>query len=79
MQDGCADIREMVSEIADYIKGTQATHFENHRLDEVIALGSRVLVLSDGGLVLECRPHELAGKADEEKSPVVGICQRGRD
>lgn len=36
--------------------------FSSHRLDEVIALGNRVLVLSDGGLVLECRPHELAGK-----------------
>jgi len=36
VQDGCADIREMVSEIADYIKGAQATHFENNRVDEVI-------------------------------------------
>jgi ABC-type multidrug transport system ATPase subunit len=36
--------------------------FSSHRLDEVIALGTRVLVLSDGGLVLECQPHELAGK-----------------
>lgn len=36
VQDGCADIREMVSEIADYIKGTQATHFEENCLDEVI-------------------------------------------
>ncbi len=36
VQDGCADIREMVSEIADYIKGTQATHFEDNRLDDVI-------------------------------------------
>lgn len=36
--------------------------FSSHRLDEVIALGSRVLVLADGGLVLECQPHELAGK-----------------
>jgi signal transduction histidine kinase len=36
VQDGCADIREMVSEIADYIKGAQATHFEEHQLDAVI-------------------------------------------
>jgi ABC-type multidrug transport system ATPase subunit len=36
--------------------------FSSHRLDEVIALGNRVLVLSEGGLVLECRPHELAEK-----------------
>lgn len=36
--------------------------FSSHRLDEVIALGSRVIVLSDGELTLECRPHELAEK-----------------
>lgn len=38
--------------------------FSSHRLDEVIALGSRVLVLSEGSLVLECRPHELAAKLE---------------
>lgn len=36
--------------------------FSSHRLDEVIALGGRVLVLSEGELVLECPPHELAQK-----------------
>ncbi len=36
VKDGCSDIREMVSEIADYIKGVQATHFEENSLDEVI-------------------------------------------
>ncbi|MBE0689832.1 MAG: ABC transporter ATP-binding protein, partial [Anaerolineae bacterium] len=36
--------------------------FSSHRLDEVIALGSRVLVLADGQLILECPPHELAAK-----------------
>ena len=36
VKDGCSDIREMVSEIADYIKGAQATHFEINSLDEVI-------------------------------------------
>lgn len=34
--------------------------FSSHRLDEVIALGSRVLVLAEGKLILECPPHELA-------------------
>ena len=34
--------------------------FSSHRLDEVIALSSRVLVLADGRLTLECPPHELA-------------------
>ena len=28
VKDGCDDIREMVSEIADYIKGAQSTHIE---------------------------------------------------
>ena len=28
VKDGCADIREMVSEIADYIKGAQSTYME---------------------------------------------------
>jgi ABC-type multidrug transport system ATPase subunit len=36
--------------------------FSSHRLDEVIALGSRVLVLADGRLTLECQPHQLAEK-----------------
>jgi ABC-type multidrug transport system ATPase subunit len=36
--------------------------FSSHRLDEVIALGSRVLVLADGRLTLECHPHELAAR-----------------
>ncbi len=37
VKDGCGDIREMVSEIADYIKGTQATNMEIHSVGEVIA------------------------------------------
>lgn len=36
--------------------------FSSHRLDEVIALGSRVLVLADGSLTMKCQPHELAEK-----------------
>jgi ABC-type multidrug transport system ATPase subunit len=36
--------------------------FSSHRLDEVSVLASRVLVLADGELKLECPPHELAGK-----------------
>ena len=34
--------------------------FSSHRLDEVITLASRVLVLADGKLMLECHPHDLA-------------------
>jgi signal transduction histidine kinase len=36
ISDGCADIREMVSEIADYIKGAQSTNIEVSDLAEVI-------------------------------------------
>jgi ABC-type multidrug transport system ATPase subunit len=36
--------------------------FSSHRLDEVVALASRVLVLSEGHLKLECQPVELAAK-----------------
>jgi signal transduction histidine kinase len=36
VQDGCEDIREMVSEIADYIKGAQATNMEYGSIDEVV-------------------------------------------
>jgi ABC-type multidrug transport system ATPase subunit len=53
----------------DFIQTIQALNhsgktivFSSHRLDEVIALASRVLVLADGALALECQPHDLAGK-----------------
>jgi signal transduction histidine kinase len=35
-RDGCDDIREMVSEIADYIKGAQATNFEVGDISKVL-------------------------------------------
>jgi signal transduction histidine kinase len=36
IQDSCTDIREMVSEIADYVKGTQAAYFEELSVGEII-------------------------------------------
>lgn len=36
--------------------------FSSHRLDEVLALASRVLVLADGRLQLTCAPHDLPEK-----------------
>lgn len=42
--------------------GSRTIVFSSHRLDEVITLGSRVLVLADGRLALDCQPHELARK-----------------
>jgi ABC-type multidrug transport system ATPase subunit len=36
--------------------------FSSHRLDEVITLGQRVLVLADGSVTLTCEPQALASK-----------------
>lgn len=36
VREGCEDIRELVSEIADYIKGTQAVHMEVGHAGDVI-------------------------------------------
>ena len=36
VQDGCSDVREMVSAIADYIKGTQSTYMEVGAVKTVI-------------------------------------------
>ncbi len=36
VSDGCMDIREMVSEIADYIKGTQSTYIVRNVLFDVV-------------------------------------------
>jgi signal transduction histidine kinase len=37
VRDGCGDIREMVSEIADYIKGAQATNMQRADIGAVIS------------------------------------------
>src|SRR5579875_81761 len=36
VHDSCTDIREMVSEIADYVKGTQSAYFEELSIGEII-------------------------------------------
>ncbi|CEK12475.1 GAF domain [Chthonomonas calidirosea] len=36
IQDSCTDIREMVSEIADYVKGTQSAYFEESSIGDII-------------------------------------------
>ncbi|CCW34933.1 GAF domain [Chthonomonas calidirosea] len=36
IQDSCTDIREMVSEIADYVKGTQSAYFEELSIGDII-------------------------------------------
>jgi|SRR5579871_1169021 len=58
VRDGCADIREMVGEIADYIKGTQVTYREVSSLyDTLKARLQRLQVVADQRHVtlrLEC-------------------------
>lgn len=53
----------------DFIQSIQALNhagktiiFSSHRLEEVLALANRVLVLSEGKLSLECQAQELAPK-----------------
>jgi ABC-type multidrug transport system ATPase subunit len=54
--------RDFIHTIQNLNQAGKTIVFSSHRLDEVIALGSRVLVLADGRLTLECQPHELAEK-----------------
>ena len=53
--------------------------FSSHRLDEVIALGSRVIVLEDGSLKLECSPHELAEKLGLHRWLRIWIAEQHQD
>ena len=54
--------RDFIHTVQNLNQAGKTIVFSSHRLDEVIALGSRALVLADGGLTLECQPHELAEK-----------------
>jgi ABC-type multidrug transport system ATPase subunit len=54
--------RDFIHTVQNLNQAGKTIVFSSHRLDEVIALGSRVLVLADGSLTLECQPHELAEK-----------------
>lgn len=54
--------RDFIHTIQTLNQSGKTIVFSSHRLDEVIALASRVLVLADGRLTLECQPGELAEK-----------------
>ncbi|MCC6614124.1 MAG: ABC transporter ATP-binding protein [Anaerolineae bacterium] len=54
--------RDFIHTVQTLNRAGKTIVFSSHRLDEVIALGSRVLVLADGRLILESPPHELAEK-----------------
>ena len=54
--------RDFIHTIQNLNQSGKTIVFSSHRLDEVIALSSRVMILTDGSLTLECQPHELAEK-----------------
>ncbi len=54
--------RDFIHSIQNLNQAGKTIVFSSHRLEEVMALGSRVLVLTDGSITLECQPHELAEK-----------------
>lgn len=54
--------RDFIHTIQTLNQAGKTIVFSSHRLDEVIMLASRVLVLADGAITLECQPHELAEK-----------------
>lgn len=54
--------RDFIHTIQTLNQSGKTIVFSSHRLDEVVMLASRVLVLADGGITLECQPHELAEK-----------------
>lgn len=54
-----ADFIEMIQTLN---KNGKTVVFSSHRLDEVLALAGRVLVLEAGKLALECQPVELADR-----------------
>ena len=54
--------RDFIHTVQNLNQAGKTIVFSSHRLDEVNALGGRVLVLADGSLTLECHPHELAEK-----------------
>jgi ABC-type multidrug transport system ATPase subunit len=54
--------RDFVHTIQALNQAGKTIIFSSHRLDEVLTLASRVLVLNGGKLALECKPHELADR-----------------
>lgn len=54
--------RDFIHAIQTLNQSGKTIVFSSHRLDEVVALAGRVLVLADGRLTLDCQAHELAQK-----------------
>lgn len=54
--------RDFIQTVQALNAGGKTIVFSSHRLDEVLVLAHRVLVLADGELRFECRPQELTEK-----------------
>jgi ABC-type multidrug transport system ATPase subunit len=54
--------RDFIRLIQSLNRAGKTIVFSSHRLDEVLALAGRVLVLNDGRLSLECPPSELSDR-----------------
>lgn len=71
--------RDFVHAIQTLNQSGKTIVFSSHRLDEVIALASRVLVLTDGRLTLDCQPHELAQKLGLHRWLRIWVASQHRD
>lgn len=71
--------RDFVHAIQTLNQAGKTIVFSSHRLDEVIALASRVLVLADGRLTLDCQPHELAQKLGLHRWLRIWVASQHRD
>lgn len=71
--------RDFVHAIQTLNQSGKTIVFSSHRLDEVIALASRVLVLTDGRLTFDCQPHELAQKLGLHRWLRIWVASQHRD
>lgn len=71
--------RDFVHAIQTLNQSGKTIVFSSHRLDEVIALASRVLVLADGRLTLDCPPHKLAQKLGLHRWLRIWVASQHRD
>ena len=71
--------RDFLSLIRTLNQAGKTIVFSSHRLDEVVALAQRVLVLENGLLTLECPPDELTVKAGLQQWLRIRIPASHRD
>jgi ABC-type multidrug transport system ATPase subunit len=71
--------RDFIHTVQQLNQSGKTIVFSSHRLDEVVTLASRVLVLSEGSLVLECPPHELASKLGLHRWLRIWVANQHKD